>query len=93
MVEPHTKEPEGASILDRLSALEGYVRRVVEQLRALRQERDRLAEGAAQQDREVATLKARLADVESEKRRLLREREELLEQIEGICKDLEKLGA
>lgn len=93
MVEPRTKEPEGASILDRLSALEGYVRRVVEQLRALRQERDRLAEGAAQQDREVAALKARLADVESEKRRLLREREELLEQIEGICKDLEKLGA
>lgn len=91
-----------ADPLERLALLEQHVQRAVELIETLRQDKARLERENAELGRqlearwrELAEAQARLAgqgQVEAEYRRLLKEREELLAQVEGILKELERLG-
>ncbi|MBI2879834.1 MAG: hypothetical protein HYY19_08950 [Candidatus Rokubacteria bacterium] len=91
-----------ATPLERLGLLEQHVQRAVELIETLRGEKARLERENAEllqqleaQGRELGELRARLAglaQLEADHRRLLKEREELLAQVEGILKEIERLG-
>jgi FtsZ-binding cell division protein ZapB len=86
---------------DRLAVLEEHVQRAIALIGSLRAENARLAEERATEavrvgeiEAEAGALRARvaaLARLESDHRRLLEERRQLLGQVEGILKDLARI--
>lgn len=86
---------------DRLAVLEEHVQRAIALIGSLRAENARLNEARAADavrlqeiDAEAGALRARvaaLARIESDQRRLLEERRQLLGQVEGILKDLARI--
>jgi len=95
-------EAETSSLTERLAVLEQWVQRVMEHIRDLQaqqsrleRERQEMAEALADKDRELRDLRARivaLPEMEKELARLRKERDEMRTQVEGILKELEKLG-
>ena len=86
---------------DRLAVLEEHVQRAIALIGTLRAENARLVEARAadvlrlqEMEAEAGALRARvaaLARIESDQRRLLEERRQLLGQVEGILKDLARI--
>jgi len=95
-------EAETSSLTERLAVLEQWVQRVMEHIRDLQaqqsrlgRERQEMAEALADKDRDLRDLRARivaLPEMEKELARLRKERDEMRTQVEGILKELEKLG-
>jgi len=86
---------------DRLAVLEEHVQRAIALIGTLRADNARLVEARAadalrlqEMEAEAGALRARvaaLARIESDQRRLLEERRQLLGQVEGILKDLARI--
>jgi FtsZ-binding cell division protein ZapB len=85
----------------RLTLLEEHVQRAIELIGTLRAENARLAEERRGLERRVAELRTEaeglrirltvITRLETEQRRLLDERRQLLGQVEGILKDLARI--
>ena len=95
-------DSDASPLSERLALLEQWVQRATEHLRDLQTQRGRLehereemAQALASKDRELRDLRAQLAplpEMERELGRLRKEREEMRGQVEGILKEMGKLG-
>jgi len=95
-------DSDASPLTERLALLEQWVQRAIEHIKEfqtqrarLEREREEMAQALAGKDRELRDLRAQLAplpELERDLVRLRKEREEMRAQVEGILKEMEKLG-
>lgn len=84
---PHREAP-----MDLLKQLEGKLQALVQQRNQLREEVERLRSERGTADEELHGLRRRFEDLQSERNTLVKERDQVKAQIEGIIKILEDLA-
>ncbi len=82
-----TEERVAEGLVDRLEQLEKSVRRAAETITRLRKERDTLQGRIAGLEAKIATAEGDRVELQS----LRQERKEVLAQVDGILKDLDRL--